>query len=183
MADRWLSPLQAITANDYQTSHHTLSTGEMKTIRWWETVVRPTGIRPSQPLILARPFLWIISPTASVFVVLFECHRICLFSKGGLKYSESIYKQQTETGMFMSINYPLPFHSPFAHYEISCSFRQFPNTKPGTEQNVHIFKHLLWNLSKHPMQNLYSGLSCKSYFTSPVIYSSGLSYQRAYAVK
>lgn len=136
MVDRWLGPLQAITANDYRTSHHTRSAGERKTIRWWETVVGLTGIRPSQPLILARSFV----DNMTVFVVLLERHRICLFSEGGLKYSGSIYKQQTETGLFMNNNYTRPFHSPFAHYEIPCSLRQFPNRKPGTEQNVQDFK-------------------------------------------
>lgn len=70
MVDRWLGPQQAITANDYQTSHHTLSTGERKTIRWWETVGALTGIRPSLPLILTKSFMDNITGAASVYVVL-----------------------------------------------------------------------------------------------------------------
>jgi len=58
MVDRWLDPLQAITANDYQTSQHTPSTGEMKTIGWWETV--GGGIRPSGPNI-SQAFLFVVT--------------------------------------------------------------------------------------------------------------------------
>lgn len=70
-----------------------------------------------------------MSLTASVFAVLLERHRICLFSGGGLKYSGSIYKQQTQTELFMNIKHTPPFHSLFAHYEISCSLRQFQMKK------------------------------------------------------
>lgn len=149
MVDRWLIPLRVITASDYQTSDHILSTCEMKRVKWLKTVVGLIRLWPPLRLISSRPFVGRI--TGCLCLCCFvkkkkkkkkKCHKICLFSEGGWKYPGSIYKQQTDSGVVCAYNYTPPFpRSPFVHCEIPHSVWQSPNTKPGTEQkNVNDFQ-------------------------------------------
>lgn len=131
------------------------------TINWWDEnskVVGNSSRTNRNSTITAsnirQPFLWIISLTASVFVVLLKKpQNLFIFRGGGLKYFGSIYKQQTETGLFMNINYThsilrLPImKSPAA-------LDNFQQKKMFQNKMCNILSHnLLWNLSKHSLQN------------------------------
>lgn len=157
----------------------------MKTIRWEETVVGLTGIWPLHSLIPARPFVDNITDCWLSLVFCAKCPRICLFSERGLKSPDQSTNNK-QTGLFMNINYTHSFHSPLAHYEISCSPRQFPNpqkrkrwkkkhNKPAQNKMCNILSQTLLGHIPRRGDSLHV-LPYKPSYTSSVIDSSGLSY-------
>lgn len=163
MVDRWLGSLQSVRANDDQTSHHTLSDrGDERKTRWWETEVELIGVWAEQRLILVSGcYRWL----TSVLAVLLEHHSltVCLNLGTGSKYSRSVYKQQTETGLFMNIHYSPSLHT--LHLPILKSPAEKFQTKREYKiaiQNVRHFKpKFALNLNIQHNMDSYQGPSGK----------------------
>ena len=104
---------------------------------------------------ISQASLWIISPTCICLFCFARTPQNVFIFRGRLKiFWINLQTTNRDWVVYVCINYTLPFRSPFAHYEIPCSLRQFPyRKKAGTEQNVQVLsQNLLGNLSKHPTQ-------------------------------
>lgn len=163
MVDRWSGPLQAITANDYRASRLVWSTGETKTITWWETVVGLVWIQPSQPLILARPF---VENVTDLYLSLF-CYSTteCVYSQAE---AQNILDQSATTNRNSVVcEYQLEFRPfiPSSTRELSnppAAFNHSPKTKPNAETKGARFKAKFCSqiyLNIPHRTDLYHGLS------------------------
>ena len=117
------------------------------TTDWWDENNKVVGNSSNRNSTITAsnisqaPFLWIISLSASVFVVLLKTPQNLFVFRGRLKIFW-INLQTTNRDLGCLCVSSTHFHS-FLHLPIMKSpvaSRPFPNTKPGAEQNVQDFK-------------------------------------------
>lgn len=148
MADRWSIPLQAITAGNYQRCDHIQSTCEMKTRRWWETVVGLIQRPPSLTFNISQSVLWVRSRAASVFVVFFKSSTESVYCRGAENILDQFTNNKQSPGCLWIKLHPdisfhsIPFHSALPVVKSPRSVWQRPNTGPGTEHKKNVQNRL-----------------------------------------
>lgn len=179
MADRWSIPLQAITAGNYQRCDHIQSTCEMKTRRWWETVVGLIQRPPSLTFNISQSVLWVRSRAASVFVVFFKSSTESVYCRGAENILDQFTNNKQSPGcLWIKLHPDISFHSiPFRSARCEIPSQRLTTSKHKTwyrtqkkcaESSAKFFVSEMYLNIPH-RSDPHSGLSSELYYTSHVI--------------